>query len=192
MKYLSALLMLILMGTSIAANAPALPGDSLYQLKVKLTARDGSRIRLDQLRGRPVLISMFYASCAGICPAVAFNMRRMEAALTAEQRQNLRSVMVSFDPANDNEAALGKFARDNKLEDPRWIVARTPVSSVRELAAALRFRYRALPGGGFSHSTIITVLDADGVVRARTSDLAQLDPEFMRVLSATTSMKVQP
>jgi protein SCO1/2 len=99
---------------------------------------------------------------------------------------------VSFDPAHDDPAALAQFARSNRLDDPRWIVARAAESSVRELAAALAVRYRELPSGGFSHSTIIAVLDADGVIRARTSALAAIDPEFMQVLRALTATRVQP
>lgn len=193
MKYLSAVRTLVFVCASATASAPPLPGDSIYQLKVALMAQNGTQIRLDELRGRPVLIAMFYASCDGVCPAIAFNMGRMEKALTPAQRQALRLVMVSFDPAHDDSTELAKFARDNKLDDGRWIVARTPESSVRELAAALGVRYRELPGGVFSHSTVIAVLDADGVMRAHTSSLSELDPEFMRVLSATTStVPVQP
>lgn len=180
-------LALALVGSSIAAEAPALPGDSLYQLHLELTTAQGARIQFADLRGRPVLISMFYASCGGVCPTIAFQMRRLDAALAPAQRQALQRVLVSFDPARDDQAALGQFARLNQLDDSRWIVARTAESSVRELAAALAVRYRELPGGGFSHSTIIAVLDADGVIRARTSALAAIDPEFMQVLRAVTA-----
>lgn len=192
MKAMSMLLALVLMSAGVAAVTSPLPGDSLYQLKVELTAQDGTRVRLDQLRGRPVLMAMFYASCGGVCPAVAFNMRRMDAALTPAQRELLQPVMVSFDPAHDDAAALTQFARLNKLDAPRWMLARTPESSVRELAAALGVRYRQLPDGSFSHSTVIAVLDADGVIRARTETISEVDPEFMRILTATTSAKARP
>jgi protein SCO1/2 len=188
MKRLLAALSLTLALARFGAGAePApLPGDSLYQLQVELSTQDGRAIRLDSLRGQPVLISMFYASCDGVCPAIAFQMRRLDAALTPAQRQSLRLVLVSFDPRRDDQAALERFARLNQLEGPRWIVARAPDPGVRELAAALDERYRELPGGAFSHSTIIAVLDGDGVIRARSFALAAIDPEFMRVLRATT------
>lgn len=183
MRILLAIVALTLLTAS--ADAPILPGDSVYQLRLELTSRDGTRIPLGQLRGHPVLVSMFYASCAGVCPAIAFAMRRMEARLTPEERNSLRSVLVSFDPAHDSAAALGEFAKLNKLEGPHWIVARTPESSVRDLAAVLGIRYRPLPGGAFNHSTTIAVLDIDGVIRGHTSQLSELDPDFMKTLSAT-------
>ncbi|MGH8262084.1 MAG: SCO family protein [Steroidobacterales bacterium] len=192
MKHACLLLALLLSVTGVAAGESPLPGDSLYQLKVELTGQDGTRVRLDELRGRPVLISMFYASCGGICPAIAFNMRRIQAALAHGQREVLRPVMVSFDPAHDDLAALAEFARLNHGDAAPWIVARTPEGSVRDLAAALGVRYKELPDGSFSHSTVIAVLDADGVVRARTSSLSEIDPEFLRILKETTAAADRP
>ena len=188
MTLLLAVLAMLAPALLVASAEPqTLPGESLYQLKLELTTQDGTRIPLAQLRGHPVLISMFYASCAGVCPAIAFTMRRMEAALTPEERSALRPVLVSFDPEHDTNEALAEFAHLNKLEGPQWIVAGTPQSRVRELAAALGVRYRALPGGAFSHSTIIAVLDADGVIRGQTSNISELDPDFMRILAAAIS-----
>jgi protein SCO1/2 len=62
-------------------------------------------------------------------------------------------------------------------------LARAEESDVRELAAVLGIRYRQLPSGVFSHSAVITLLDADGIVRARTENLQTLDPDFMRAVS---------
>ncbi len=188
MKYVWVALALVLTTTRARADAPILPGDSIYQLKVELTAADGSASQLDELRGHPVLISMFYATCGGVCPTIAFTMRKIEAALTPEERSALRCVMVSFDPARDDGQALAEFARMNKLEDPRWLVARAPPSSVRDLAAVLGVRYLKLPDQTFSHSTIIAVLDGDGVIRGRTSKLGEFDPDFVRTVATTIAV----
>jgi protein SCO1 len=55
---------------------------------------------------------------------------------------------------------------------------------VRELAAVLGIRYRALRGGAFSHSSMIVLLDEQGIIRARTTNLAELDADFMRAVRA--------
>jgi len=41
-----------------------------------------------------------------------------------------------------------------------------------------------LPNGVFSHTATIILLDADGVIRARTETLKELDPQFMQALRA--------
>ncbi|MEO8063547.1 MAG: SCO family protein [Pseudomonadota bacterium] len=176
-----------LLGVLLAAAAFAaepLPGESLYQLPLRLTLQDGSSLPLAGLRGSPTVITMFYASCDGVCPAIAFSMRRMEKSLDAAQRARMQWLMVSFDPARDNVEALRTFATDNNLDTGRWRLARAETSGVRDLAAALNIRYRELENGVFSHSTEIVLLDADGVIRARTSNLTSLDPEFRRAIAA--------
>lgn len=167
----------------IASDAP-LPGESIYQLPMQLTTQDGRRVSLDALRGRPVLITMFYSSCDGVCPLLAFAMRRMVVALPEAQRGGLRVLMVSFDPERDSPQALQAFAELHKLDQPQWLLARASEPDVRGLAAVLGIRYRELPGGIFSHSAVITLLDPDGVIRARTTTLSELDPDFMRAVGA--------
>ncbi len=165
--------------------AEPLASDSLYQLPITLVLQNGAQMPLGGFLGRPVIITMFYASCDGVCPLIAFSMRRMEKTLTAQQRARLQWVMVSFDPGRDTPQALSDFARLNQIDRPGWHLARTPGSSVRDLAAALGIRYRELPGGAFSHSTEIILLDARGVIRARTSNVNELDAGFMAAVSKT-------
>lgn len=170
---------------AVMPPAPAIPGESLYQLEMQLTTADGRSHALAELRGQPVLVTMFYASCQGVCPLLAFTMRRMEADLSAAQRPQLRMLLVSFDPARDDAGALAGFARLNRLDPARAWVARASDSQVRELAAALGVRYRDVGNGVFSHSAVIALLDEDGAIVARTSTLNTLDPDFMKALRAT-------
>jgi protein SCO1/2 len=167
----------------VIAPGAAVPGESLYQLALPLTGQDGKPVAFDSLRGRPVLVTMFYTSCDGVCPMLAFTMRRVVAAVPAAQRGRVRAVMVSFDPERDSPEALQAFAKLHQLGSPQWLLARAEESDVRELAAVLGIRYRQLPSGVFSHSAVITLLDADGIVRARTENLQTLDPDFMRAVS---------
>ena len=168
---------------AVMAPGAAVPGESLYQLDTKLETHDGRTLELAALRGSPVLVTMFYASCEGVCPLIAVHLRRIESRLSTAQRERLRVLMVSFDPARDTPEALAKFARDHRADADRWVLARADEGDTREIAAALGIRYRGLPNGVFSHSTVITILDADGVMRARTSDLKEIEPEFLAALA---------
>lgn len=162
-----------------------LPGESVYQLPMQLTKQDGTGATLESLRGRPVLVTMFYTSCDGVCPMLAFAMRRIVTALPEKERGGLQMLMVSFDPKRDSPEALQAFAKLHQLAPPQWLLARAPESDVRGLAAVLGIRYRELPGPVFSHSAVITLLDADGVIRARTTTLTELDADFMRAVDET-------
>jgi protein SCO1/2 len=166
----------------VMAPGASLPGESVYQLTVPLTDQDGKDTSLDALQGRPVILAMFYTSCDGVCPMLAFAMRRVLTALPQAHRGRLQAVMVSFDSQRDAPVALRAFAQLHDLTQPQWLVARASESDVRELAAVLGVRYRELPGGIYSHSAVITLLDAQGVIRARTTTLNALDPDFMQAV----------
>lgn len=165
----------------IAPGAP-LPGESIYQLRLQLTDQDGRHVTLDALRGRPALVTMFYSSCNGVCPLLAFTLRRMVTALPEAQRSGLGVLMVSFDPERDTQQALKAFAQLHQIDEPHWLLARASESEVRELAAVLGIRYREVQAGIYSHSAVITLLDREGVIRARTTALNELDPDFMRAV----------
>jgi len=162
-----------------------LPGESVYQLPMSLIDQNGRTSTLAALRGQPVLVAMFYTSCDNVCPMIAWQLRRIEQALPEAERARLRVLMVSFDPARDTPEALRKFATAHKADPSRWVVARAEENEVRNLAAVLGLRYRELDNGVFNHSSVITLLDADGMIRARTSDLKNVDAEFVRTVEAS-------
>jgi protein SCO1/2 len=43
-------------------------------------------------------------------------------------------------------------------------------------------QYRKLPSGEFNHSTVITLLSAQGEIAARTSELGHADPAILQKL----------
>jgi protein SCO1/2 len=167
------------------ASTESLPGESVYRLPMTLSDQDGRQVALATLRGQPVLVAMFYTSCDNVCPMIAIHLRRIERELPDAERARLRVLMVSFDPARDTTAALHAFAETHRADPARWVVARADENDVRDLAAVLGIRYRELGDGVYNHSSTITLLDADGVIRARTSDLKTIDPDFVRSVEAS-------
>ncbi len=170
-----------------AHAAEATPGDSVYQLQVALQTQDDHAATLDLYRGHPVLITMFYGSCPYACPTLIHTMRRAEDKLDAEHRGRLRALLVSIDPDRDTPAALQEVAKRHSADLARWSFARTSKESVRQLAAVLGIQYRELQGGGFNHSTIITLLDSDGRIVAHTAKITTLDEDFLKALRKATS-----
>jgi protein SCO1/2 len=91
---------------------------------------------------------------------------------------------VSFDPEHDTAGVLEELARAHGLDSSRWRLLRGSHDTVREVAAVLGIRYRRLPDGGFNHSSVITLLDASGVVLARVEGLGQPLDVFRERLKA--------
>jgi protein SCO1/2 len=161
------------------AAAADMPGDSLYQLPVHFTTSGGQHLMLRQYAGTPVVVTMFYGTCKAACPMLTKAMTETAAALPPATREKIRFLMVSLDPARDTPEALRDLAQEYRLKSPRFELASTDANGVRLLAAALGIRYRQLPDGNFSHSSILTALDAKGVPRARTERVLAADPAFV-------------
>jgi protein SCO1/2 len=162
----------------------ALPADSVYQLAVSLTDQQGRTSQLADRRGQLTLVSMFYTSCQFVCPMLVDALRDTEAQLSAEERSRLSILMVTFDPEHDSVAVLKRTADQRALDSTHWTLARTDAKSVRKLAAVLGIQYRALKNDDFNHTTALILLDAEGRIAGRSSQLGNADPAFVKVVKA--------
>ena len=68
---------------------------------------------------------------------------------------------------------LAELIARHGLDAARWRLATAPADDVRLLAAALGIRFTKQPDGGFVHSAVITLLDAQGQVAGRTEGVLQ-------------------
>jgi protein SCO1/2 len=152
---------------------------SLYQLNLDLVDQNGTHVTLDVFHGQPVLISMFYGSCPYVCPLTIHTLQKTEAALEPAARRQLRVLLVSLDPEQDTPERLADVARQQKIDTARWKLVRPDAAGVRKLAAVLGVRFRELPDGEFNHSTVISLLDANGVCIINSNRLGQVDPELL-------------
>lgn len=149
-----------------AAVAPS-AAPSLYELQVPLTTSDGRRVALDVHRGRPTLVSMFYASCHSACPMLVQRVQAFEETLDPETRGQLGVLLVSLDPARDDPAALAEAASRYQVDPARWVLATPPADRVREVAAVLGIQYKPAENGEMHHSSILVLVDAEGREVAR-------------------------
>lgn len=162
--------------------ADPLPPDSLYRLTIPLVRQDGTAAALDLDRGSPVLVSMFYATCPHACPLLINAVQRMEKTLPPESRSRLKVLFVSIDPESDTPERLAELVTRHHVDPARWTFARASAADVRKLAAALGIRYRALPDGGFNHSTVVSLLDENGRIVRQTSEMTTLEESFLTEL----------
>lgn len=162
--------------------APPLPSNSVYQLTLTLTDQQGRSRQLAEHRGQPVLVSMFYTSCQFVCPMLIDALSDTEAKLSADERSKVSVMMVSFDPEHDTVAVLKKTADGRQLDPAHWTLARTDAKSVRKLAAVLGIQYKALPNGDYNHTTALILLDADGRIAGRSTQLGNADPAFVALV----------
>ncbi len=158
--------------------AEPLSGTSIYNLTSGWTNQDGKRVTLETLRGEPVVVAMGYTSCKDICPMIVADMVAIEDRAKEASLKGIHFAFFSLDSVIDTPERLTAYAKDHGLDPAHWTLYQGDDKAVRELAAALGVRYRRDASGGFDHSAIITILDADGRIVAQQPD-AQANTEEM-------------
>ena len=146
----------------LPAAAP-LAARSLYQLDAKWTDDAGKAVKLTSLRGQPVVVAMFFASCEYACPVLVSDLQRLRAALPAAVREQTRFVLVSFDVGRDTSAVLAAYRAKFPL-DAGWTLLRGAATDVQDLAMLLGVKYKQDARGQFAHSNLITVLNSGGEI----------------------------
>ncbi len=170
----------------LPASEP-LPGKSFYQLQMSLTDQRGTALELATLRGQPVLVAMFYASCTSVCPMLIGKPKQIEQALAPELRARTRVLLISLDPEHDTVAKLSELPKQYAVDAKRWSFTRTSADSVREAAAVLGVRYGRMPDGAINHSPVIALLDDNGVIAARSEDVVRTPTELTQALTGLLS-----
>jgi protein SCO1/2 len=145
------------------ASAAPLSDRSLYQLEAKWTDDSGKAVELSSLRGRPVVIAMFFASCTYACPVLVDDIKRLRSALPADVQEKAQMVLVSFDTVRDTPVALNAFRERSALDD-NWTLLRGEPEAVQDLAMLLGVKFKKEASGQFAHSNLVTVLNAEGEI----------------------------
>lgn len=146
----------------VEAAAP-FTSDSLYQLDTTFTDDSGKTFALGELRGRPVVLNLFFASCGYACPLTVTDLLSIQERLPADLRAKAVFVLVSFDTARDTTEVLAKYRAQRGL-DAQWILLRGTDDAVRELAALVGVKYKQEADGSFAHSNLFTILNAQGEI----------------------------
>jgi protein SCO1/2 len=165
--------LLITLGLGWVLLAPPPEPSLLDDLTLDLRDANDRPVALAALKGGPVVLSMFYATCRHTCPMLVVDIKRIEAALAPKERAALKVVLVSLDPERDSGETLRQAVERYQLDPARWLLVRSSPEDVRTLAAVLGIKYKGMPNGEIAHSTVIAVLDPEGRVAHRLVGLMQ-------------------
>jgi protein SCO1/2 len=169
---------------NLPAGEAVQTGDSIYLLGGKWETHDGKSISLESFQGRPVLISMFYATCPHACPMLISDLKRVEKAVPEALRKDLQVVLVTFDPDRDTGAKMKALLTAHGVDQSRWTMLRVEPEKVQEMAAVLGIKYRFAKDGQINHSTVITLLDAKGAIVERIEGLRQPEAPLVEKLKS--------
>ncbi|WP_417439612.1 SCO family protein [Idiomarina abyssalis] len=146
---------------------------SVYQIDASWKTHQKNELKLSELEGTPVIISMIYGSCTTACPVLVHDVKRLYTELDEDTQKHVKLVMVSFDTNRDTPEALADYVKQYKLNNDNWLFLNGSEQDIRTLATVLGVRYRQRPDGDFDHSNLITILDKQGVIAERIEGLSQ-------------------
>ncbi|MCB0466132.1 MAG: SCO family protein [Aequorivita sp.] len=135
---------------------------SIYNLPSQWTSQDGNTIKMEDLKGKVLAMVMIYTSCKAACPRLVADMRNIEKQIPEDKKDDVEYVFVSIDPKTDTPERLKAFAKENKMEDEKWLFLRGTKEDTREFAAVLAVNYKQISPMDFSHSNIISVFNQKG------------------------------
>ena len=127
-----------------------------------LVGQDGARHSLDDLRGRPVLVTFAFAHCETVCPVVVGHVLAAQRELRAAGLP-AAVLIVTLDPWRDTPSRLPSMARAWGLPDRgAWVLS----GEVEAVEAALDAwdvpRRRDLTTGDVTHPSLVYIVDRVG------------------------------
>ncbi|EKB49963.1 MULTISPECIES: SCO family protein [Cecembia] len=192
MKYFSLILLLILIFScqekeiiKDTINPEEVMDDlSIYQLPALWKTQDGQTIEFKDLKGKPLVVVMIYTACRTACPRLVADMRMIEEKVSGKKGKDIQYVLVSIDPKNDTPEKLKVFAKENGMEDQKWLFLQGTEDGVRDFANIMAVKYKQINPIDFSHSNIISVFDRRGVMKYQKEGLGLVGEEIVNKIVA--------
>ena len=123
---------------------------------------DGQSFRLQELAGKPMIVSMIYTSCHHICPMITKNLEEKVAiAREAFGDDKFSVVTIGFDWRVDTAEQMRIYASSRRIDETNWHFLSGDAQSIEAITSNLGFAFIA-SAKGFDHLSQTTIVDANG------------------------------
>src|SRR5262245_10526366 len=182
-KLLNLAASLLLAATVCACDAPGSHGDGAHTgaqgqgmragvfsppsmaPEFSLSGSDGSEVTLARYRGKVVLLTFGFTTCAAVCPTTLATLAQARSGLGAAA-DSVQVIYVTVDPARDDAAHLQRYLA---AFDPSFVGATgapDALAAAREKYGVTAVRQGAGPDYAMAHTSSIFLIDRDGKLRA--------------------------
>ena len=124
----------------------------------------GNGARLEQYRGKPLLLSFVYTGCFDVCPVTT---RALEQAVVEAGRllspEAFRVVTIGFNLPFDTPQAMRAFQKRQGITLPNWDFLAADAATIDRLSRDVGFTW-VPTAAGFDHITQVTIIDGEGRV----------------------------
>jgi protein SCO1 len=139
----------------------------------QLTFKDetGQTVSLKSLFDRPVILTLVYFRCPGICTPLLNEVARVVDRTKLTPGQDYRLISISFDPSDTTEIAAGKretmVGTLTSKQPPlsAWRFLTGDAANIRRITEAAGFNYQTAPNGvDFVHPGTVIFLTSEGKI----------------------------
>jgi len=125
---------------------------------VVLTDQNGREVNLASLKGKPVLVDFIYTTCPGECLMLTQKMARVASRTPGD----LTMVSITVDPEHDGPAQLAAYAKEQGVDDPRWLLLTGMPATIDRVLNDFQLRRKRAADGTVEHIGGVFMLGPDG------------------------------
>jgi protein SCO1/2 len=141
-----------------------------------LTTQENVRLSLRNLRGRVVVVTFIYTSCADTCPLLTAKLASLQVKLGADFGPHVFFVSISTDPERDTPEVLTRYARTYGAKPAGWAFLTGTPAEILDVEKKYGVFARKNPRGDVDHTFLTSLIDRDGVLRVQYLG-ARFDPD---------------
>jgi protein SCO1/2 len=187
--YLSILIVLVVVGWRVSGlSHKAEEGERLSKIgpapAFTLTAQDGRRLSLNELRAKVVVVTFIYASCADSCPLLTAKMATLQDDLGADFGPKVFFVSITVDPERDTPEVLTRYAQAHGANLSGWAFLTGTPDEIRGVARQYGIYYKKQAAGDVDHTFLTSLVDQSGTLRVQYLGIRFNPDELLRDLQS--------
>ena len=135
--------------------------------ELALVNQFGQPLTLRDLRGKIVLLTFTYSTCAEACPLITAAMVTLQQRLTAAERQQVFFLSVTAQPDVDTPAVLHAYAQRLGVDLASWAFVTGHLQAVQAVWQAFGLTVKPRATGVVDHPAWTFLIDREGMVQYR-------------------------
>ncbi|HYG54401.1 MAG TPA: SCO family protein [Burkholderiales bacterium] len=132
-----------------------------YGKTLALTDHTGKPRRLEDFRGKAVVVNFGFTHCPDVCPTTLADIASAVRKLGADA-ERVQVLFVTVDPERDTAEVLAKYV---SAFDPRFLGMRGDLEATRQVAKEFKIYFEKRKDGAVDHSAQSYVIDPQGRLR---------------------------
>ena len=177
-------------GLLAVTPAPALAHHTLQQMEEALRERedylqlmnkeaptfalkdpDGWPVRLEDFKGKVVILNFVFATCTDVCPLHSDLIADIQGKVNVlPVREQVQFITITTHPELDTPELLKPYGTKHGLDPANWTFLTSGPerpTETREIAERYGLKFTPVGNGQFIHGVVTYVIDQKGVLRAR-------------------------